>query len=59
MEYMVYANGVRQCPKCNSGMRMIDGAYRCVDCGTWFRVKGMGTSDKDLVIEEMEHEAAV
>lgn len=54
MRYTIYANGVRVCPKCAAGMKLLNGIYRCVDCGARFEIVGEGQTDKELELEEVE-----
>lgn len=57
MQYIIYMNGNRICPKCNAMMIPIyfgeDAFYKCFDCKTRYKVTDLGMMDKEMVLEEM------
>lgn len=55
MQYIIYMNGNRICPKCNAMMVKFGGdvLYKCLDCKTHYKVVELGLMDKEMVLEEM------
>ena len=53
MRYNIYINGVRECPVCGAMAKLDGDILRCVDCKKRFRIVGVGQTDKDLEVEEI------
>lgn len=55
MRFVVYMNGNRICPKCNSMMVKCGGEvrFRCLDCDTRYEVVDM-KSEKEFILDDGE-----
>ena len=53
MKYNLYINGNKICPICGSMMKLFGDIYKCVECKRLFVIVGVGQTDKDLEVEEI------